>query len=150
LATGAPELRAAPAQGESSRCASYRSGGACPAKGRLNSSVSAQANEISSWAPSAIWRRINHTNDAKTSQVAVSGSGCSFLGFEFGPRRATSGGMFDWPVFLVSISTYQNLWHFDPALISSFYAEWVSASCGSPPRYHSCRWELHRTPWRIK
>ena len=30
--------------------------------------------------------------DAKTRQVALSGSGCSFLGFEFGPRPATSGG----------------------------------------------------------
>mgnify|MGYP000860802071 CR=1 FL=1 len=30
--------------------------------------------------------------DAKTRQVALSGSGCSFLGFKFGPRPATSGG----------------------------------------------------------
>ena len=28
--------------------------------------------------------------DAKTRQVAVSGSGCSFLGLQFGPRPATS------------------------------------------------------------
>jgi len=58
-------------------------------------------------------------DDAKTRQVAVSGSGCFFPGFDFGLRRATCGGppgslarseikarkgaprtSFDWPVFL--------------------------------------------------
>ena len=55
-----------------------------------------------------------------------------------------------WPIFLVSIRTYQSIWHFNSALISSFCGAWVSASCGSPPRHHSFRCQLHRTPRRIK
>jgi len=58
--------------------------------------------------------------DAKTRQVAVSGSGCSFPVFEFGPRRATCGG---------------HIWHFDPALISCFCGAWFlppAAAAASP------------------
>ena len=43
-------------------------------------------------APSRTCVLLNTKPDAKTRQLAVSGSGCSFLGLEFGPRPATSGG----------------------------------------------------------
>jgi len=110
-------------------------------------------------APSAIWRRFNHTarrQNPPSGRFWWRPATGSSARTELKNRKGRPRANFDRPVFFVSIRAYQNIWHFDPThhiidtLISSFCGAWVSASCGSPPRHHSCRYQLHRTPRRIK
>jgi len=69
----------------------------CPRIGRSSTSPTHRgrlpdAVLVDKWPRPRFGVELTTQPDAKTRQVVVSGSGCSFLSFEFGPRRGLNSG----------------------------------------------------------